>query len=78
MIDLSKWPTVQWANRGFEATINGQQCSATADRKYWFAKVDAQIIGRFKDYHTAREACEAYATGLVTLGGAKKMSGAVR
>lgn len=78
MIDLSKWPSVTWSNRGFDATINGKQCSATYSARSWFAKVDAQIIGPFKDSDCAREACEAYAAGLVTFAQAKKMRGATR
>lgn len=78
MIDLSKWPNVQWANRGFEATINGKQCGATYSAHSWFAKVDAQIIGQFKDSDCAREACEAYAAGLVTFAQAKRMRGSIR
>lgn len=78
MIDASKWPDVKWDNRGFEATINGKACSATAYGRYFFANVDAQIIGLFRDYFRAREACEAYAAGLVTLAKAKRMPGWVR
>lgn len=78
MIDLSKWPSVQWSNRGFEATIDGKQCSVTYNGGAWWPKVGEQIIGPFSGSDCAREACEAYAAGLVTFARAKRMRGAVK
>jgi hypothetical protein len=78
MIDMTKWPDVKWDNRGFEATINGKECSARYSMRHWFAQVGDQIIGPFKDSDCAREACEAYAGGAVTFTQAKNMRGYIR
>lgn len=68
MVDMSKWPDVKWDNQGYVATVNGKRCNAVHDglSKQWFAVVDGEILGAFRDHMKARDACEAFASGAMT------------
>ena len=72
-MDLNKWPDVKWENRGYEAVVRGMPCSVTYMGHRWMAKAGATMIGPFANPQTARDACEAFASGAMTLAEARRL-----